>query len=115
MNYNDGYSCDSCISDCETIYDFLKLTNELMNTIMDLEDEVIRWRQVLIKYLPDDWAEGLRQDIMCNLSRDFEGDPAYDLYVKWFCDNVDPQHDQAGIDRKYRLANGTDETSIDYI
>jgi hypothetical protein len=27
------------------------------------EEELIRWRQALIKYLPPEWADGLQQDI----------------------------------------------------
>jgi len=34
-----------------------------MEDIISLEQELIRWRQALIKYLPTEWAEGLRQDI----------------------------------------------------
>ena len=68
----------------------------------------------LIKYLPERWAEGLRMDIFCNLSRDFEGDPAYDLYVK-LKRGEDPQRSKEHIDRLYRLADGTDDTSITYL
>ena len=85
-----------------------------IETIIGLEDEPVRWRQALIKYLPERWAEGLRMDIFCNLSRDFEGDPAYDLYVK-LRRGEDPQHDKERTKRLYRLADGTDETSIDYL
>lgn len=94
-----------CFHDCPTVYDFLKLTDE----------EIVRWRQVLIKYLPPEWAEGLRQDIFNNLSRCFEGEPAYDLYVNWMCGGVDPQQEDSQTDRMHRLANGTDETSITYL
>lgn len=113
-DYN-RFSYEECANGCPTLYEFLKLTHELMDTIADLEDDLIRWRQVLIKYLPDDWAEGLRQDIMCGLAPGFEGNPAYDLYVSYFCNGLDPQKDPDGVRRRERLANGTDETSIDYI
>ena len=46
-----------CLSDCSTVYDFLKLTDELVKTIIELDEELIRWRQALIKYLPPEWAE----------------------------------------------------------
>lgn len=104
-----------CLHDCPTVYDFLKLTDEMMKTIVELDEELIRWRQALIKYLPPEWAEGLRQDIFNNTSRDFEGEPAYDLYVNMVCGGEDPQQESSRIDRMYRLANGTDETSITYL
>lgn len=104
-----------CLHDCPTVYEFLKLTDEMIKTIIGLEEELVRWRQALIKYLPPEWAEGLSQDIFNNISRDFEGEPAYDLYVKLVCGGVDPQQEDSKIDRMYRLEKGTDETSITYL
>ena len=104
-----------CISDCDTVCSFLKLTDEMVKTILELDEELIRWRQALIKYLPTEWADGLQQDIFNNTSHDFEGDPAYDLYVRLVCDGQDPQQDTSKIARLYRLAKGTDETSITYL
>ena len=103
------------IYDCPDVYNFLRLTDELIHTILELEEEVIRWRQALIKYLPPDWAEGLRQDILCNLSRDFEGEAAYHFYANSLCGGKDPQQDKARLARLRRLMNGTDETSITYL
>lgn len=105
---------EDCSYSCPTVDDFLCLTDEMIGTIIDLEDELVRWRQALIKYLPKDWAEGLRSDIFNNLSRGFEGDPAYDLYVK-LKRGIDPQQDRKRTDRLYRLADGTDDTSITYL
>ncbi len=104
-----------CFYDCPTVYDFLKLTDEMIKTIIELDEELVRWRQALIKYLPSEWADGLRQDIFNNTSRCFEGEPAYDLYVKLVCGGVDPQQEDSLTDRMHRLANGTDETSITYL
>jgi hypothetical protein len=115
-DYEDHSSeyMEPCEYTCKTVDDFLRLTDNMVETIIGLEDELVRWRQALIKYLPERWAEGLRMDIFCNLSRDFEGDPAYDLYVK-LSRGEDPQHDKERTKRLYRLADGTDETSIDYL
>ena len=113
----DDRPCDyeeDCLYSCPTIDDFLHLTNEMIETIVDLEEELVRWRQALIKYLPERWAKGLRMDIFNNFSRDFEGDSAYDLYVK-LNGGIDPQHDRKRIKRLYRLADGTDDTSITYL
>ena len=40
-----------CLHDCPTVYDFLKLTDEMIKTIIELDEELVRWRQALIKYL----------------------------------------------------------------
>ena len=116
-NPKDDMSFDyeeDCLHSCQTVDDFLDLTDELIETIIGLEEELVRWRQTLIKYLPQDWAEGLRQDIFNNLSRDFEGNPAYDLYVT-LKRGMDPQQDEERIARLYRLADGIDDTSIKYL
>ena len=105
---------ENCLYSCATVHDFLSLTDEMVETIIDLEDELVRWRQVLVKYLPDDWAEGLRQDIFNNLSKGFEGDPAYDMYIH-MKHGKDPQQSKKRIKRLYRLADGTDKTSITYL
>ena len=114
---DDDISADytePCEYNCTTVDNFLKLTDEMIEAIIDLEDELVRWRQALIKYLPERWAVGLRQDIFCNLSRDYEGDPAYDLYVKLYR-GEDPQRDKERTKRLYRLADGIDDTSITYL
>ena len=110
-----GQMHTECIGDCDTVCSFLKLTDEMTRTILELDEELIRWRQALIKYLPPEWAEGLKQDIFNNTSLDFEGDPAYDLYVRLVCGGQDPQQVDSRIDRLHRLARGTDETSITYL
>ena len=115
--HENDIPCDheeDCKLSCTTVDDFLKLTDVLMETIINLEEDLVRWRQALIKYLPEDWAEGLRQDIFNNLSRDFEGDPVYDLYVNLKCGN-DPQQSEERKRLLYRLAEGTDDTSITYL
>lgn len=105
---------DDCAFTCKTVYDFMNLTDEMVMTIIALEDELVRWRQALIKYLPDRWAEGLRMDILNNLSRDYEGDTAYDLYVR-YKRGEDPQQTEERHKRLKRLMEGTDETSITYL
>lgn len=113
----DDESCnyeEPCAYNCPTVGDFLKLIDEMIETILSLEEELVRWRQALIKYLPEKWAEGLRQDIFDNLSRDFEGEPAYDLYV-YLKRGMDPQQSEERMARLYRLADGIDDTSITYL
>lgn len=105
---------DDCLHSCVTVDEFLKLTDEMVDTILSLEEDLVRWRQALIKYLPEDLAEGLRMDIFDNISRDFAGDTAYDLYIK-LKKGYDPQQDKEHQQLMRRLADGTDETSIDYL
>ena len=50
-----------CIGYCDTVCSFLKLTDEMVRTILELDEELIRWRQALIKYLPPEWADGLQR------------------------------------------------------
>ena len=113
----DDRTCDfaeDCLYSCANIDSFLRLTDKMVGTIIGLEENLVRWRQALIKYLPRGFAEGLRQDIFNDLSVDFEGDQVYDLYVR-LRGGVDPQQDQERIRRLYRLADGTDETSIKHL
>ena len=90
---------EDCFYSCRTVHDFMRLTDEMVHTIIGLEEELVRWRQALIKYLPPEWAEGLRSDILNNIARDFEGDPAYDLYVSMVCNGIDPQQEKEKLAR----------------
>ncbi len=83
--------CDQCSDGCLTFCryeplpnepDFFRLIDAMVHAINLLEAEVVRTRQVLACYLPVQWAEGLREDIFCNLSGRFIGDhEPYDRYV----------------------------------
>ena len=106
---------EDCFYSCKTMHDIMRLTDEMGHTIIGLEEELVRRRRVLIKYLRPEWAEGLRSDILNNIARDFEGDPAYDLYVSMVCNGIDPQQEKEKRARMKRLVKGTDETSITYL
>ena len=99
-------AADECIRDRDAVYSFLKLTDEMVKTILDLEKELVRWRQALIKYLPSELAEGLQQDIFNNVFRDFEGEPAYDLYVRLACGGQNLQQEDSLLAWMHRLAKG---------
>ena len=75
------------------VCNFLKLTDEMVKTILELDEGPLRWRQAPLKYLPPEWTEGLWQAIFNNTSRDFEGNPAYELYVRLSCNGQDPQQE----------------------
>ena len=111
-DYPEDYPED-CTDSCKIIDDFLSLTDDMIEDIISLEEELVRWRQVLIKYLPKELAEGLRQDIFDNMARGYAGDPAYDLYVQ--VRGSDPQQSWEHAEYMQRLADGTDETSITYL
>ena len=100
---------------CSTILDYNYLTHEMIEEIKYLRAEVVRWRQVLIKYLPPDWADGLRQDIYDNIFQHFEDLDAYKYYVNSCCDGVDPLDNEEQSAFLARLRDGTDETSITYL
>ena len=96
-----------------SVHDFLQLTDDMIHDILTLNEELVRWRQALLKYLPKEQAECLRYDIFDNTARSYAGDPAYDLYVKEH--GSDPQHSKELAELMIRLADGTDETSINHL
>lgn len=46
------HDSEDCFYDCKAVHDFMRLTDEMVHTIIGLEEELVRWRQALIKYLP---------------------------------------------------------------
>lgn len=114
--------CPGCIIYCRLMplpvneMDAFQLIHDLTEEIVLLEEELIRWRHALIKYLPVRWADGLRQDIFDNQSRRFYGDSElYDRFVDEYCAGVDPLESDDHVERMLRLRDGTDEISIDYL
>lgn len=106
---------DYC-SICPDIIGFLQLTYAMVDEINDLRAEVVRWRQVLIKYLSDDWADGLRQDIFDNLYHyPYEDFDAYNHFVQYYYNGKDPMDNEKRAEFMMRLSEGTDETSITYL
>lgn len=101
---------------CSDITDFLRLTDAMVYEINELRAEVVRWRQVLIKYLSPRWADGLRQDILSNIYlNDYEDYDAYNFYVERYYKGLDPMDNKKLSKRMRRLIEGKDETSITYL
>ncbi len=100
---------------CHSIREYKLLTLEMIEEIKFLRAEVIRWRQALMKYLPIDWADGLRQDIFDNIFPYFEDYDAYQWFVKDCCNGIDPFDNPEQSALLNRLKDGTDETSISYL
>ena len=94
------------------VTDFCLLVHKLVTNINSLEEEVVRWRQALIKYLPSQYAEGLRADIFSNLSYSFSDNVAYIFYMNQVCHGKDPMEDEEHLLRMIRLRDGMDETSV---
>lgn len=106
---------DYC-SVCSDINDFLKLTDAMVDEINELRAEVVRWRQALIKHLPERWADGLQQDIFDNIYLNvYEDFDAYNYYVKRCCNGKDPFDNKKRASLMSRLSKGTDKTSITYL
>ena len=106
---------DYC-AECSDIRDFLYLTDAMVEEINELRAEVVRWRQVLIKYLPSRWADGLQQDIFDNIYlNDYEDFDAYTYYVNRCCSGKDPFDNCKRAKLMARLSKGTDKTSITYL
>ena len=100
---------------CGLVHDYDKLTYDMIEEIKFLRAEVVRWRQVLTKYLPSEWADGLRQDIYNNIFQNFEDSAAYQSFVRNCCNGRDPLDNDEQSAFLARLKNGTDETSINYL
>lgn len=123
FSYDDRGCCDGC-SGCITYcryeplpeeYDYMRLIDAMVCAIDHLEKEVVRWRQAIIKYLPEEYAEGLASDIFSNLSARFYDHDVYMKYVNTFYDGVDPLECDEHVAQMLRLRDGTDETSLGYL
>ncbi len=118
----EGSPCDSCPGciiycrladvppiEADTVF---RLLDAMVREISLLEAEVVRTRQALAEYLPERWADGLRDDILRGLSAPFGGDyEAYDRFVNERRNGGDPLDSREHADLLLRLAEGTDETT----
>lgn len=76
----DGIYGDAACDDCTYVDDLCRLIHSLVRDINHLAEEVVRWRQALVKYLPKQWAQGLQSDIFDNLAAWHGVYPAYEAY-----------------------------------
>ncbi len=114
-DYDKADMMDYC-SICSDIVDFLKLTDAMVEEINELRAEVVRWRKVLVKYLPPEWSDGLQQDILSGISyNDFEDFDAYKYYINRCYKGEDPLNNEKRSKLMLRLAKGTDKSSIKYL
>lgn len=108
-NPRNSYECES---ECQSITDFCLLVHPLGQNINSLEEEVVRWRHELLKYLPSKEAEELRSDIFSNLTGSIAFNEDYKLYVEKMCLGRDPIDDDEHINRMLRLRYGKYDTTI---
>ena len=114
-DYVEDYATFDC-ANCSDINDFLILTNIMVEEINFLRAEVVRWRQALIKYLSEEWADGLRQDILSNLYLyDYLDYNAYNFFINRCYNGQDPMFSKEQSKLLKRLIKGTDSTSITYL
>lgn len=50
--------------------------------------------------------------ILDGLARNYEGIPAYDIFMQEYCNNKNPMENEEHCDRMTRLRKGIDETSV---
>lgn len=53
---------EDCFYSCRTVHDFMRLTDEMVHTIIGLEEELVRWRQALICFLASNFPHFHRYD-----------------------------------------------------
>lgn len=70
----------NCSDKCEATIALCELIDKLIEDIQFLELECISTRYLLSQKMDPDKGELLRMDILENLARRHEGDPAYELY-----------------------------------
>lgn len=110
---NEGYdeSC-YCTEPCQDITDCYMLIDSLVKDILTLEEEMVRWRQALLKHLSPIDAQNLKSDIYDNLARRYYDNECYQTYIKLAYDGVDPMESDAHCQILKCLRDGIDETSV---
>lgn len=93
-------------------FEFYRLIASMVEDILLLEEDLVRWRKALIPHLTKPNAEGLQSDILDGLARNYERIPAYDIFMQEYCNNKNPMENEEHCDRMTRLRKGIDETSV---
>lgn len=110
-NKDHDESC-YCTEPCQEIADCYMLIDSLVQDILTLEEEMIRWRQALLKHLSPIDAQNLHSDIYDNLARRYYDNERYQTYIKLAYDGVDPMESDEHCQMLRRLRDGIDETSV---
>lgn len=80
----------ACADSCEAVTALCELIDQLIEDIQLLELECISTRYALSRHLDDNAGGSLRMDILSNLARRYDGDPAYDMYKTIMYSGGDP-------------------------
>ena len=88
------------------IADYFRLIEALIADIQHLESEVVRTRYELSRQLPEKERELLHSDILANLGGRYAGNPAYDVFVRQWCNGIDPMDSDEWVEHIWRLAHG---------
>ena len=108
----DAYSLLNDCDQCKDLSDCYILIDSLVQDILTLEEEMVRWRQALLKYLSPLDAQNLLSDIFDNLARRNIDSEAYQKYIKLAGYREDPMESEEHTELLWRLRNGTDETNV---
>lgn len=108
----DNSEMDFCIEPCREMLDNYVLIDSLVKDILILEEEMIRWRQALLRYLSPLDAQNLLSDIFDNLAQRHYDDKTYQTYLQLLHNGQDPMESEEHTQLLWRLRNGEDETSV---
>lgn len=111
-NNDDHDESYYCTEPCQDIADCYMLIDSLVKDILTLEEEMIRWRQALLKHLSPIDAQNLKSDIYDNLARRYYDNECYQTYIKLAYDGADPMESDKHCQMLRRLRDGIDETSV---
>lgn len=97
---------------CDSLFQCYSLIDSLVRDILTLEEEMVNWRHALVRHLDEADAQNLQSDIFDYLAQRHYDQPAYQAYLRIFRQGVDPMESDEHVKKLWRLANGTDEDSV---
>ncbi|MCQ2511632.1 MAG: hypothetical protein MJ116_14340 [Lachnospiraceae bacterium] len=111
LSGEERYPDDSC-DECTQLEELCTLVDCLVNDIVLLEEEMVRWRAALYPYLSPEDADCLRSDIFDNLAERHTDEDTYQLYLRVMNRTTDPMESEDHLETMKRLRDNRDETSI---
>lgn len=103
---------DGCPEFCQDLVESYLLVDSLVQDILSLEEEMVRWRQALLRHLSPIDAQNLKSDIYDNLARRYYDNECYQDYIKRMHNGKDPMESEEHSLMLQRLKEGMDETSV---
>ena len=107
----DGYKawdeCSDC-DDCELIRNFLLLVDAMMHDIKHLRAEVVRTRYILSEQSSYPLADGLKGDILSDISVFYDDNPAFQEYMRIMYDGGNPLDFDDYVKSIKNIAEGKD-------